>query len=99
MARAMIGSGSMESEMPQKTQSIKLYNRSTGNMEIEQVYGRGWMDLFYGTRWGRWLTGRWLCRPALSRLYGVLQQHPRSRSKIAGFVEQYCIDLSACESC
>ncbi len=63
-------------------------------MEVEQVYGQRWMDLFYGTRWGRWLTGRWLCRPALSRLYGGLQQHRCSRSKIQGFVEQYRIDLS-----
>jgi len=82
------------SQAPQKKQSIQLYNRFSGHMEVEQVYGRRWMDLFYGTPWGRWLTGHWLCRPAISRLYGSLQQHPRSRRKIPGFMEQYRIDLS-----
>jgi phosphatidylserine decarboxylase len=52
------------------------------------------MDLFYGTPWGRWLTGRWLCRPGLSKLYGRIQQHPRSRKRIPGFIAQYRIDLS-----
>lgn len=77
-----------------KTQRINLYNRASGCMEIEQVYGRRWMDLFYGTRWGRWLTARWLCRPAVSRFYGSLQQHRRTRSKIPEFVQQYRIDMS-----
>ncbi len=84
----------MNSGTSQKTQPIRLYNRATGRMEIEQVYGRRWMDLFYGTRWGRWLMGRWLCRPPVSRFYGGLQQHRRSRGKIPGFVQQYRIDLS-----
>jgi len=84
----------MTPEAPQNTQLIQLYNRRSGRMEVEKVYGRRWMDLFYGTRWGRWVTGRWLCRPTVSRFYGRLQQHPRSRSKIPGFIEQYRIDLS-----
>jgi phosphatidylserine decarboxylase len=84
----------MNTQASQKKKSIRLYDRSSGRMEIEQVYGRRWMDLFYGSRWGRWLIGRWLCRPALSGLYGGLQQTPRSRRKIPGFIEQYGIDLS-----
>jgi phosphatidylserine decarboxylase len=90
----MVGGGSMKSLALQKMQTIRLYNRSSGHMEVEQVYGRRWMDLLYGTKWGRWLTGRWLCRPALSKLYGGLQQHPRSRSKIPDFTQQYRIDLT-----
>ncbi len=84
----------MNFRISQKTQSIRLYNRCSGRMEVEKVYGRRWMDLFYGTHWGRWLTGRLLCRPFLSKLYGRLQRHPLSCRKIPDFIEQYQIDLS-----
>lgn len=73
---------------------IRIYNRSSGRMETERIYGRHWVNLFYGTSWGRRFTGRWLCCPLLSRLFGRLQQHPLSRIKIPGFVSQYHIDLS-----
>jgi phosphatidylserine decarboxylase len=62
-------------------------------LETETVYGRSAMDLFYGTRWGRWITNRLLCRPAISRLYGHYQNHPLSRRQIAPFIRQYRIDL------
>lgn len=72
---------------------IRLYNRRNGQMEIEQVYGRRFMDLFYGTAWGRAIENRWLCRRTLSQLYGRLQQHPLSRRQIAPFIAQYGIDM------
>jgi phosphatidylserine decarboxylase len=84
--------------MSQQTNSdITLYNRMSGQFETEQVYGRKWMDIFYGTTWGRAITGWLLCRHPLSRLYGRLQQHPRSRAKIDAFVTLYGIDLSEVE--
>jgi phosphatidylserine decarboxylase len=73
---------------------IQLYNRSSGRMETERIYGRYWVNFFYGTPLGRRLTGRWLCRPLLSRLYGRLQQHPLSRFKISAFAGHYQVDLS-----
>lgn len=73
---------------------ILIYNRHSGRIEAEQVYGRKWMDLFYGTAWGRLLTAWLLCRHPLSRLYGALQQGRWSRRKIAPFVRQYGIDLN-----
>jgi phosphatidylserine decarboxylase len=72
---------------------IRLHNRRSKAMEIESVYGRGVMDLFYGTPWGRWITSWLLCRPLISKIYGWIQVHPRSRRKIAPFVRQYNIDL------
>lgn len=84
----------MTSRAPFKGRQIRLYNRSSGRLETERIYGRNWVNLFYGTPWGRRVTGRWLCCPLLSRLYGRLQQHPLSRIKIPGFVGQYRIDLS-----
>lgn len=72
---------------------ILIYKRESGQTEPERVYGRKWMDLFYGTAWGRILTAWLLCRHPLSRLYGTLQQGRLSRRKIAPFVRQYGIDL------
>ena len=84
----------MTSRAPFEKQQIQIYNRSSGRLETERIYGRYWVNLIYGTPWGRRLTGRWLCRPLLSRLYGRLQQHPLSRIKIPAFVGQYHVDLS-----
>ncbi len=80
--------------MASASDDIPIYNRRSGRVEIEQVYGRKWMDLFYGTPWGRLVTGRLLCRPIWSKIYGRIQQHPCSRGKIAPFVDQYGINLS-----
>lgn len=80
--------------MTQTKSDITIYNRRSGRFETERVYGRKWMDLFYGTPWGRAITGWLLCRHPLSKLYGRLQQHPLSRTKIENFVTQYGIDLS-----
>lgn len=80
--------------MTQTKSDITIYNRRSGRFETERVYGRKWMDLFYGTHWGRAITGWLLCRHPLSKLYGRLQQHPLSRTKIENFVTQYGIDLS-----
>lgn len=76
------------------THEIVLYNRRTGTTETEAVYGRKWMDLFYGTTWGRVIANWLLCRHPVSRLYGRLQKHPRSVKKINDFIEQYGIDLT-----
>jgi phosphatidylserine decarboxylase len=71
---------------------IRLYNRRTKTIEIEQVYGRRFMDLCYGTAWGRRLEAALLCRHPVSRVYGVVQNHPWSRFLIPRFIGQYGID-------
>ena len=84
----------MTSRAPFERRQIQFYNRSSGCLETERIYGRYWVNLFYGTPWGRRLTNRWLCCPLLSRLYGRLQQHPLSRIKIPAFAGQYHVDLA-----
>ncbi len=73
---------------------ITLYNRRTGLTETEQVCGKKWMDLFYGTAWGRVLTHRLLSGHMVSRLYGLIQSSSFTRSQIKPFVEQYGLDLN-----
>ena len=77
----------------QKPAEILLYNRRTGDFEKERVYGRKWMDVFYGSPLGRRITGLLLCRRPISRLYGALQNHPRTRRQIQPFVREHHIDL------
>ncbi|MFZ1986733.1 MAG: hypothetical protein WAU91_20145, partial [Desulfatitalea sp.] len=64
---------------------ILIYNRGAGRTEVEQVYGRRWMELFYGRPWGRAITAGLLCRQPLSRLYGAIQRSARSRANIQPF--------------
>lgn len=72
---------------------ILIYNRGAGRTEVEQVYGRRWMELFYGRPWGRAITAGLLCRQPLSRLYGAIQRSARSRANIQPFIAQYGIDM------
>ena len=73
---------------------IQLFNRQSGRMETEEVYGRRFMDLFYGTVWGRAVTSRLLCRSMVSKLYAMVQNHPWSRRQIDPFIRTYHIDLN-----
>jgi phosphatidylserine decarboxylase len=71
-----------------------LYDRARKCLVHEQVYGRKWMDLFYGRPGLRRLT-RWvLVRRPLSVLYGRLQQHRLTRRQIGPFIRQFGIDMS-----
>jgi phosphatidylserine decarboxylase len=79
------------------SEAIRLYNRRSGRIEIEKVYGQKWMDIFYGRAWGRKVVAALLCRPLLSKTYGCLQQHRVSRHTIAAFIDQYDIDLGEVE--
>jgi phosphatidylserine decarboxylase len=79
------------------SEAIRLYNRHSGRIEIEKVYGQKWMDIFYGRAWGRHIVGALLCRPLLSKAYGCLQQHAVSRRSIAPFIDQYGIDMAEVE--
>ncbi|RJQ75572.1 MAG: phosphatidylserine decarboxylase [Desulfobacteraceae bacterium] len=80
--------------MPAPAEEIWVYNRGSRRIETEQVYGRRWMDVFYGKPWGRRITAALLCKHPLSRLYGWLQKSAWSRRKISAFTAQYRVDLS-----
>lgn len=78
---------------------IYYVNRASGKTEIEQVYGRRFLSLFYGNSlilrifsaiFLPLLSGL----PSFSKLYGYLQQHPRSKKKVALFIKSFGIDVS-----
>lgn len=76
---------------------VPLYDRRTGEIRSEIVYEKWFMDRFYGTRWGRWITSLLLAPRPFSRLYGWTQRRPGTRRKIAPFVERYGIDPTESE--
>lgn len=76
---------------------IVLYDRRNDRLVREVVYEERFMQLFYGTRLGRWFTELVLRAPVFSRIYGMLQRRRGTRSKIASFVERHGIDPTESE--
>ena len=74
--------------------ATRYVERSDGSLRVERVYGDWMMRLLYGTRAGRFATGRWLVHPALSKVVGMWQDSPLSARRIGGFVQDYEIDMS-----
>lgn len=76
---------------------IRIWNRATGAVETEQVYGDALVRWLYGSRVGRALADHVLTGAGPSRLYGTYQSSLLSRRKIAGFIRQFRIDMSEYE--
>lgn len=74
--------------------NIRVFNRYRGAIEQEQVYGEGYLRFVYGNPLGRLLLFALIKRSFFSRIYGWLMSRPRSRRKIAPFIEQYGLDVS-----
>lgn len=79
------------------SQPIEFWNRETGRMETEEVFGERWIKLAYRSAPGLWLTRRLLTQPWISRAYGWLQSQPFSARKIDTFVNRYKIDMEQFE--
>ena len=76
---------------------IRYFNRVSGRVETERVYGDGAVRWLYGTRTGG-VMASWVARSHfLSALYGMIQSSFWSRGKIAPFVEKFGIDLDEFE--
>ncbi len=72
---------------------IEFYNRYTGQVEREDVYGESYLRWTYETACGRALLGMAVRRAAFSRWFGWRMGRPKSRSRIAPFIEQYKVPL------
>lgn len=73
---------------------IKYYNRYTGSIETESVYGERWLRWAYENPLGR-LTLPLLCaRPWFSRWYGKRMSQSSTRSRIPQFIRDYSVDTN-----
>jgi len=73
---------------------IQYFNRYTGRIEVEDVYGHSFLKWTYGNPLGRLSLHALVKRGAFSRWYGSRMDAPRSRDKVAPFIAQYKVDIS-----
>jgi phosphatidylserine decarboxylase len=73
---------------------IRFFNRLTGRMETEKVYGEGALKWIYGTRAGRLALHALVKRKVFSAWYGWRMDARRSRRMIRPFIEKYGLDAS-----
>ncbi|MEX2381678.1 MAG: phosphatidylserine decarboxylase [Opitutales bacterium] len=76
---------------------IDFFNRYTGSMEREVVYGGQSLRWVYGTRTGRCLLRLIIKRSFFSRFYGWLMDRPSSRKRIQPFIETFGVNMSEFE--
>jgi phosphatidylserine decarboxylase len=72
---------------------IVFFNRHTGQMETEQVYGEGFLKWVYGTVLGRLSLHALVKRAAFSSWYGRRMDAPGSRKKIEPFVREFGVPV------
>lgn len=75
-------------------EGIFFIDRRSGEKREEVVYGRGFMEFFYGNPLGGCLTGALLSRRWLSWIYGKYNDSRFSRRKIPGFIAALDLDMN-----
>ena len=73
---------------------IEFYNRYTGEIETEQIYGEKWLRWAYETPAGRLSTEVLVKRVWFSRWYGWRMSRAVSRSRVAPFIEEFQLDAA-----
>lgn len=73
---------------------IEFYNRHTGAVETESVYGEGFLRWAYGNPLGRLSVAVAVKRLWFSRWYGWRMDRPVSQARVAPFIQDYAVDVS-----
>jgi len=71
---------------------ILYYNRYTGDIESEAIYGDGFLKFAYGNPLGKLTLSAIVRRAWFSRFYGWRMRRPASARKIRPFVDRYGLD-------
>ncbi len=72
---------------------ITYFNRHSGGLENELVYGEGFLKWAYGNPLGKLALHAFVKRAWFSKWYGHRMSHPCTRSKIAPFIHQYGLNV------
>lgn len=75
------------------SEPIIFYNRLSGQLETEAVYGEGFLRFTYESPLGTLPLHALVKRAAFSRWYGSRMDAPASRAKIAPFLATYGLDV------
>lgn len=73
-------------------EAIRYYNRHTGAIETEKVYGEGFLRWSYGHPLGAISLESFVKRPFFSKWYGRRMSTPESASRVLPFIQQYGLD-------
>ncbi len=68
---------------------IRYFNRHTGVLETEQVYGEGFLRWSYGNPLGALALDAFVKRPLFSAWYGRRMSTPDSAARVAPFIAEY----------
>jgi phosphatidylserine decarboxylase len=71
---------------------IRYFNRHTGQLETEQVYGESFLRWSYGNPLGAISLNSFVKRPFFSAWYGRQMSAPESASRVAPFISTYGLD-------
>lgn len=72
---------------------IKFFNRGSGQMEVEKVYGDAFIKFLYCSVAGQKLGGL-VTNKYFSKAYGAIQDLPISHRKVRPFIEQFNIPIA-----
>jgi len=73
--------------------AIQYFNRYSGRIETEKIYGGAFLRFTYGNPLGRLALHLIFKRAAFSRWYGWRMDRPASRSKVRPFIQEYAVDV------
>lgn len=71
---------------------IRYFNRHTGRLETERVYGEAWLRFTYGNPLGRLVLAALVARPAFSRWFGWRMDRPASAARVGPFIREFGLD-------
>ena len=78
--------------MSEETKQIRFFNRFSGKIEEEKIYGEASLRWAYFNPIGKIFTRLLIKNPFVSYLYGWWMDRSWSKKKIAPFIEQYQIN-------
>lgn len=73
-------------------QPVRFFNRYTGRIETEKVFGERWLRFAYDNPAGRFFVWAMARRAMFSRLYGTKMNNPVSALRILPFIYKYDIN-------
>ncbi|MDB9741821.1 phosphatidylserine decarboxylase [Akkermansiaceae bacterium] len=73
---------------------IQFLNRYTGEVETEVVYGEGFLNWTYNNPFGKLPLHLFVKRGFFSKWYGSRMDHPKTKEKVAPFIEHYKLDAN-----
>ena len=72
--------------------NIQYLNRSTGKVEVEDVYGEKWLRFTYESSLGKFFLWSLVKRKLFSSWYGALANRKKSKEKILPFIQKFKVD-------